>query len=62
MRWLHGTQSQLEFLPERHTDFVFAVLAEELGFIGILVLLTLYLLVIMRGLSIAAQAQTTAPE
>ncbi|AJZ89363.1 cell wall shape-determining protein [Klebsiella michiganensis] len=56
--WLHGTQSQLEFLPERHTDFVFAVLAEELGFIGILVLLTLYLLVIMRGLSIAAQAQT----
>ncbi|NIF31947.1 peptidoglycan glycosyltransferase MrdB [Enterobacter sp. Cy-643] len=56
--WLHGTQSQLEFLPERHTDFVFAVLAEELGFIGILVLLALYLLLIMRGLIIAAQAQT----
>lgn len=41
--WLHGTQSQLEFLPERHTDFIFAVLAEELGLIGVLVLLGLYL-------------------
>ncbi|PVZ85946.1 rod shape-determining protein RodA [Serratia sp. S1B] len=57
--WLHGTQSQLEFLPERHTDFIFAVLAEELGLIGVLVLLALYLLVIIRGLVIAAQAQTT---
>ncbi|VAX77048.1 Peptidoglycan glycosyltransferase MrdB [Serratia symbiotica] len=57
--WLHGTQSQLEFLPERHTDFIFAVLAEELGLIGVLVLLALYLLVIMRGLMIAAKAQTT---
>ncbi|MEY4921338.1 MAG: rod shape-determining protein RodA [Pseudomonadota bacterium] len=57
--WLHGTQSQLEFLPERHTDFIFAVLAEELGLIGVLILLGLYLCVIMRGLVIAAHAQTT---
>lgn len=57
--WLHGTQSQLEFLPERHTDFIFAVLAEELGLIGVLVLLGLYLLLIMRGLYIAANAQNT---
>ncbi|MEY8711257.1 rod shape-determining protein RodA [Mangrovibacter phragmitis] len=57
--WLHGTQSQLEFLPERHTDFIFAVLAEELGLVGVLALLTLYLLLIMRGLWIAAHAQTT---
>ncbi|MGL9769227.1 MAG: peptidoglycan glycosyltransferase MrdB [Sodalis sp. (in: enterobacteria)] len=57
--WLHGTQSQLEFLPERHTDFIFAVLSEELGFIGVLVLLALYLGIIIRGLVIAAQAQNT---
>lgn len=57
--WLHGTQSQLEFLPERHTDFIFAVLAEELGLVGVLVLLVLYILVIMRGLIMAARAQTT---
>ena len=57
--WLHGTQSQLEFLPERHTDFIFAVLAEELGLVGVLVLLALYLLLIVRGLWIAARAQTT---
>lgn len=57
--WLHGTQSQLEFLPERHTDFIFAVLAEELGLVVVLVLLGLYLLTIMRGLMIAAKAQTT---
>ncbi|WP_034913305.1 MULTISPECIES: peptidoglycan glycosyltransferase MrdB [Erwinia] len=57
--WLHGTQSQLEFLPERHTDFIFAVLAEELGLVGVLVLLILYVLLIMRGLVMAARAQTT---
>lgn len=57
--WLHGTQSQLEFLPERHTDFIFAVLAEELGLVGVLVLLLLYILLIMRGLVMAARAQTT---
>ncbi|MXP66349.1 peptidoglycan glycosyltransferase MrdB [Pantoea sp. Nvir] len=57
--WLHGTQSQLEFLPERHTDFIFAVLAEELGLVGVLILLVLYLLLILRGLMIATRAQTT---
>ncbi len=57
--WLNGTQSQLEFLPERHTDFIFAVLAEEFGLFGVLVLFTLYLFIIFRGLMIAAQAQET---
>jgi rod shape determining protein RodA len=57
--WLHGTQSHLEFLPEPHTDFIFAVLAEELGLTGILVLLALYLFIIMRGLYISTQAQDT---
>ena len=59
--WLHGTQSQLEFLPERHTDFIFAVLAEELGLIGVLILLALYILLIMRGLWIAAGANHLWP-
>lgn len=54
--WLSGTQSQLDFLPESHTDFIIAVVAEELGLIGVLVLLVLYLLIIARGLVIAAQA------
>ncbi len=57
--WLQGTQSHLEFLPERSTDFIFAVLAEELGLTGILVFLALYLFIILRGLYIAAQAQDT---
>ncbi len=57
--WLNGTQSQLEFLPERHTDFIFAVLAEEFGLFGILVLLSVYLFIIGRGLYIAYQAQDT---
>ncbi|CAH0525081.1 rod shape-determining protein RodA [Vibrio hippocampi] len=56
--WLQGTQSQLEFLPERHTDFIFAVIAEEWGMIGILLLLTLYLFIIGRGLYLAGSAQT----
>ncbi|MFN2360599.1 MAG: rod shape-determining protein RodA [Marinobacter sp.] len=55
--WLQGTQSHLEFLPESHTDFIVAVLAEEFGFIGVLVLLVLYLLIILRCLYIAATAQ-----
>ncbi|MGL9760177.1 MAG: peptidoglycan glycosyltransferase MrdB [Symbiopectobacterium sp.] len=56
--WLQGTQSQLEFLPERHTDFIFAVLAEEFGLIGVLVLIAMYLFIIIRGLIIAANSQT----
>ncbi|HDY7477493.1 TPA: rod shape-determining protein RodA [Vibrio vulnificus] len=56
--WLQGTQSQLEFLPERHTDFIFAVIAEEWGMIGFLLLLSLYLFIIGRGLYLASQAQT----
>ncbi len=56
--WGQGTQAQLEFIPERHTDFVFAVLSEELGLIGITVLLVLYALLIGRGLMIAANAPT----
>ncbi len=55
--WLNGTQSQLDFLPERHTDFIFAVLSEEFGLFGALILLTLYLLILWRGLYIATQAQ-----
>lgn len=54
-----GTQSHLDFLPESHTDFIIAVLAEELGLIGILVLLLLYLLITGRGLVMAVQAQDT---
>ncbi|MGD8112451.1 rod shape-determining protein RodA [Vibrio sp. TRT 21S02] len=56
--WMQGTQSQLEFLPERHTDFIFAVIAEEWGLIGILLLLSLYLFIIGRGLYLASKAQT----
>jgi len=55
--WLQGTQSQLEFLPERHTDFIFAVFSEEFGLIGVAALLLVYLAVVMRGLWIAANAQ-----
>ena len=55
--WLEGTQSHLEFLPESHTDFIVAVLAEEFGFIGMLVLLTMYFLIILRCLYIAVTAQ-----
>jgi rod shape determining protein RodA len=54
-----GTQSHLEFLPESQTDFIIAVVGEELGLVGILGLLALYLIVIARGLVIAAQAQST---
>ncbi|MFB9145093.1 rod shape-determining protein RodA [Halomonas alkalicola] len=57
--WLQGTQSQLEFLPERHTDFIVAVLGEEFGLVGIVAILLLYLLIITRGLWLAAGAQDT---
>ena len=55
--WLQGTQSQLEFLPERHTDFIFAVYSEEFGLFGVLALLAIYLFIIGRGLIIAVRAQ-----
>ncbi|MED5444407.1 MAG: rod shape-determining protein RodA [Pseudomonadota bacterium] len=54
-----GTQSHLNFLPESHTDFILAVLAEELGFLGVLGLLTLYFLLLTRGLYIATQGRDT---
>ena len=57
--WLNGTQSQLDFLPERTTDFIFAVFGEEFGMIGNIILLILFSLIIIRGLIIAGQAQTT---
>jgi len=56
--WLNGTQTQLEFVPEKHTDFIFAVLAEEFGLVGVLWLLTLYILIILRGLYMATHAQS----
>ena len=55
--WLNGTQSQLDFLPERSTDFIFAVYAEEFGMMGSVVLLSLYAFIIWRGLYIADHAQ-----
>jgi rod shape determining protein RodA len=55
--WLQGTQSQLDFLPEGHTDFIIAVLGEEFGLMGVLLLLGLYVLIIARGLLIALRAQ-----
>lgn len=57
--WLNGTQSHLEFLPERSTDFIFAVFGEEFGFIGVLFLLAIYTFIVVRGLYIATQAQDT---
>ncbi|MCG2711189.1 MAG: rod shape-determining protein RodA [Candidatus Omnitrophica bacterium] len=51
--WLSGTQNQLNFLPERHTDFIFSVVGEEFGFMGTAVMLGLFLLLILRGLKIA---------
>ncbi|HUL83465.1 MAG TPA: rod shape-determining protein RodA [Gammaproteobacteria bacterium] len=57
--WMNGTQAQLDFLPERSTDFIFAVMGEEFGLLGLLLLLVLYLALVGRGLWIAAQAQDT---
>lgn len=57
--WQHGTQSQLDFLPESHTDFIIAVLSEELGYRGVIVLLCIYLLIVARGLWISWHAQET---
>lgn len=57
--WLEGTQAQLDFLPERSTDFIYAVFAEEFGFMGTLVLFSLYLFIVLRGLQISFNAQET---
>ncbi len=55
--WLNGTQSYLDFLPERTTDFIFAVYGEEFGLLGILVLLGIYFFIVARGLYISLRAQ-----
>jgi rod shape determining protein RodA len=52
-----GTQSRLNFLPEKHTDFIFSVFAEETGFIGVIILLSIYLFIILKGLNIAFHAR-----
>ncbi len=57
--WLNGTQSQLDFIPERSTDFIFAVFSEEFGFLGVVLLLCAYGFIVMRGLTIAARAKST---
>lgn len=57
--WLEGSQSQLEFIPERHTDFIFSVFSEEFGFIGVLMLFTLYVIITGRGLYIAYYTKDT---
>ena len=57
--WLDGTQSHLHFLPEGHTDFIIAAFSEEFGFIGVIVLLTLYLAILIRAIQIATNAQTS---
>ncbi len=57
--WLQGTQSNLEFIPERHTDFILAVLAEEFGFLGVGLLLLLYVYITGRSIYIASSAKDT---
>lgn len=57
--WLNGTQCHLDFLPEQHTDFIFAVIAEEIGLAGIIIMMMLYFFIILRGLYIAAMSDST---
>jgi rod shape determining protein RodA len=57
--WLNGTQSRLEFIPERHTDFILAVLSEELGLLGVLFMFAVYLFIVGRGLYVASLAINT---
>ncbi|MEY3863791.1 MAG: hypothetical protein RIR50_1331 [Pseudomonadota bacterium] len=56
--WLNGTQAHLEFIPEKHTDFIFAVFAEEFGLLGNIILLGLFIALIQRGLAISSNAPT----
>jgi len=55
--FLHGTQVNLEYLPARHTDFIFSVLGEEWGFVGVIVVLTLYMFLILESLGVAKAAR-----
>lgn len=57
--WLNGTQSHLEFIPERHTDFILAVLSEEFGLLGVFLLLVIYVFISGRGLYISSMARDT---
>jgi rod shape determining protein RodA len=57
--WMNGSQAQLEFLPERSTDFIFAVIGEEFGMVGLMLLLLLYMLVVSRAIFLATQTQDT---
>jgi rod shape determining protein RodA len=57
--WMNGSQAQLEFLPERSTDFIFAVIGEEFGLLGLVILLLLYMFVVGRALYLAMQTQDT---
>ena len=57
--WMNGTQSRLEFIPERHTDFILAVLSEEFGLLGVLFLFAIYLFIAGRGLYVASMARST---
>jgi rod shape determining protein RodA len=56
--WFNGTQSRLDFIPERSTDFIFSVFTEEFGLLGAVVLILTYFFIVVRGLMIAAQAQS----
>ena len=55
--FLHGTQNQLQFLPEQHTDFIFSVFAEEWGFVGCATLAVLYVALMLRGLRSSSRAK-----
>jgi rod shape determining protein RodA len=57
--WMNGSQAQLDFLPERSTDFIFAVIGEEFGLVGLLVLLGIYLFIVSRSMFLASQASGT---
>jgi len=57
--WMNGTQSRLEFIPERHTDFILAVFSEEFDLLGVLLLFTLYLYIVGRSLYTSSLASTT---
>ena len=57
--WMQGTQSRLDFLPEGHTDFIIAVMSEEFGLLGVILLLSIYAMVIIRGLMIAVNSQNS---